>query len=269
MKAFILTYHSGNVTGNNYASNNLLALADDLAYLLAARIPIVPLRDVVDSLLHSTKRLLDKMAVITLDDGLDFDFVELAHPIHGPQPSARAILSHFSTTHDLPVQATSFVIASPSARYQIAEHEMRGHQWIGEQWWNAAVASGLFHVGNHSWDHLSPSVSPIGQRDGKAGAFTHVDSYEDAELQVRIAREYIHARAPNPGTALFAYPYGNASTYLVEDYLPTHVRRHGTIGAVTTTPGVVHDRSNRWLLPRFTCGIDWRSPEELGLILAA
>ena len=55
------------------------------------------------------------------------------------------------------------------ARRQIARREMLDHQWIGDHWWRAAVASGLFHVGNHSWDHLSPSVAQVQQREGKSG----------------------------------------------------------------------------------------------------
>ena len=41
---------------------------------------------------------------------------------------------------------------------------MLGHQWIGEHWWAAAVASGRFDIGNHGWDHVSPSVTAAGER---------------------------------------------------------------------------------------------------------
>jgi peptidoglycan/xylan/chitin deacetylase (PgdA/CDA1 family) len=58
--------------------------------------------------------------------------------------------------HGVAAHATTFVIASPEARREIARREMLDHQWISDHWWSAAVASGLFHVGNHSWDHLSP-----------------------------------------------------------------------------------------------------------------
>jgi hypothetical protein len=29
----------------------------------------------------------------------------------------------------------------------------------------------------------------------------------------------------------------------------------------------LHDRSDRWRLPRYTCGVDWHSPSELAKIL--
>jgi peptidoglycan/xylan/chitin deacetylase (PgdA/CDA1 family) len=269
MRAFVLTYHSGNISGNDYPSNDLIALAHDLEAIHALRLPILPLRRIVDALLEGTTATLPEKAVaLTLDDGLDFDFVELTHPFHGPQSSARSVLRRFAHAHAAPIHATTFVIASPRAREQIARHEMLDHQWIGEHWWAEAIASGVFHVANHSWDHLSPSVSPVGQREGRSGAFTLVTTFDDAELQVRRAREYIAGRAPNAGTALFAYPYGDASPYMVEEYLPLHGERGGTLAAFTGIPGVLHETSNRWYLPRYCRGTDWKSPEELTRILA-
>jgi peptidoglycan/xylan/chitin deacetylase (PgdA/CDA1 family) len=268
MRAFVLTYHSGNLAGNDYASNNLVALAHDLEQLHGLSVPVVPLRDVVGALLRGAgDSLPDKVVAITLDDGLDFDFVDLVHPFHGPQASVQTVLRRFKQRHAASAHATTFVIASPDARRQIAEREMLGYQWIGDHWWSAAVASGLFDIGNHSWDHVSPSVSPVGQHAGKTGSFTYVDTYADADLQVRAAREFIAARAPNPAAGFFAYPYGDANAYLVEEYFPVHGVRNGTVVAFTGMPGPVHEASVRWLLPRYTCGKHWRSPEELAGIV--
>ena len=270
MRAYVLTYHSGNIAGNDGASNDLAALSRDLDWLHGERIPITPLRQIVDALLEGrTDGLPARVAAITLDDGLDFDFVDLVHPFHGPQRSADTILREFSRRHAAPAHATSFVIASPDARRQIARCEMLDYQWIGEHWWAAAAASGRFHLGSHSWDHLSPSVSPVAQRDGKTGSFRWVTTFADAERQVRAAHDYLAARAPNPGAALLAYPYGDASAYLVDDYLPAHGVRGGTIAAFTTGSLPVHAGSPRWRLPRFTCGTDWRSPEDLAALFRA
>jgi len=74
--ASILKYHSGNIAGNDYASNNLLALAHDLDVVRALRLPIVALRLVVDPLLDRTVPLPERVVAITLDDGLDFDFID-------------------------------------------------------------------------------------------------------------------------------------------------------------------------------------------------
>ena len=268
MRAYVLTYHSGNIDGNDYRTNNLLALAHDLETIHALRLPIVSLRSIVDALLEGPgARAPDVAVAITLDDGLDFDFEELLHPFHGPQTSAYSVLRSFAEKHGAAVHATTFVIASPDARCQIAREEMLGHQWIGEHWWAPAVATQLFHVGNHSWDHVSPSVVPVGQRDGKTGSFKVIDNFDDADLQVRRAREYIVARVPNPGAALFAFPYGEAAGYVIDEYLPAHGELGGTLAAVTGVPGVVHDGSNRWYLPRYTFGKSWQSPEELVRIL--
>ena len=102
---------------------------------------------------------------------------------------------------------------------------MLDHQWIGDHWWNAATATGRFHIGSHSWDHLSPSVSPVAQQEGRTGSFKWVTAFADADVQVRRAHEFIAARAPNPGAALFAYPYGDGSDYLIDEYLPAHGAR--------------------------------------------
>ena len=268
MRAFVLTYHSGNIAGNDYATNNLMALAEDLMQLRALSVPVVPLNAIVAARLSGTgDRFPDRVAAITLDDGLDFDFDDIVHPFHGPQSSVRAVLERHEHAHGAHVHATSFVIASPQARRQIAEREMLDHQWIGDHWWAAAVASGRFDVGNHGWDHLSPSVAPIGQRDGKSGSFRHVETFEDADLQVRVAREFIEARAPNPATGYFAYPYGDASDFVADEYFPQHGERGGTVAAFTGNPAPLHEQSDRWRLPRYTCGMDWHSTEELARIV--
>lgn len=262
MRAFVLTYHSGNLAGNDYASNNLLALADDLEQIHALGLTLVPLRRIVDAVLQGDSASLPpKVVAITLDDGLDFDFIELVHPFHGAQSSVRAVLQAFARRHATAAHATTFVIASPDARRQIAQREMLDHQWISDHWWAQAVATGLFHVGSHGWDHVSPSV-------GKSGSFLNVDSFAEADLQVRMAHEFIAAKAPNPGAALFAFPYGSANAWLVDEYLPANGPAHGTIAAVSGEPGVLHEKSNRWRLPRFTFGVDWRAPEGLQQILA-
>jgi len=267
MRAHVLTYHSGNITGNDYATNDLVALAQDLEWLHAEGIPIVSARQIADALVERrTEGLPDRIAALTLDDGLDFDFIDLVHPFHGPQRSVETLLREFSRRHGVAAHVTSFVIASPDARRQIARSEMLDHQWIRDHWWAAATTSGRFHIGSHSWDHLSPSVRPVGQQDGKTGSFLWVTTFADAELQVRTAHDYIAARAPNPGTALFAYPYGEGSAYLVDEYLPAHGVAGGTLAAFAAGAEPIHAGSGRWRLPRFTCGMDWRSPDGLKAI---
>jgi peptidoglycan/xylan/chitin deacetylase (PgdA/CDA1 family) len=266
--AHVLTYHSGNIAGNDYATNDLVAFREDLRTILRLGLSIVPLRTLVDALIEQRLSLLpDHVVSITFDDGLDFDFLELAHPTHGTQPSVVAIMRAFVREFASPVHATSFVIASPEARMQIANKEMLGYQWISDSWWREAVASGLFHIANHTWDHVSPSVDCDESEKDRRASSRFIDNTAAAALQVRQAREYIERIAPNPGSALLAYPYGDTSGFLVEDYLPDGKRGHGTVAALTGQPGVVTPQSNRWTLPRNSCGKDWKSPEGLTSLL--
>jgi peptidoglycan/xylan/chitin deacetylase (PgdA/CDA1 family) len=266
--AHVLTYHSGNIAGNDYATNDLVAFREDLRIIERLGLSIIPLRTLVDALIGpGSNRLPEHVVSITFDDGLDFDFIELAHPLHGVQPSVAGIMREFVHEFALPVHATSFVIASPEARMQIANKEMLGHQWISDSWWREAVASGLFHIANHSWDHVSPSVGYDTAEADRRASSRFIDNPVAAALQVRRAREYIERIAPNPGSALLAYPYGDYSAFLVGDYLPDARRGHGTVAAFTGEPGVVTPASNRWTLPRNSCGKEWQSPEGLAALL--
>jgi peptidoglycan/xylan/chitin deacetylase (PgdA/CDA1 family) len=266
--AHVLTYHSGNITGNDYATNNLVAFREDLRIIGSLGLTIVPLRTLADALIErESSRLPEHVVSITFDDGLDFDFVELVHPVHGRQPSVAGIMREFATESQLPVHATSFVIASPEARTQIADSEMLGYQWISDSWWRQAVESGLFHIANHTWDHVSPSVRHDIAEGPRRASSQFIDNLASAELQVRRAREYIERVAPNPGSALLAFPYGDYSEFLVGDYLPDTRASHGTVAAFTGKPGTITPESNRWTLPRHSCGRDWTSPEGLAALL--
>jgi hypothetical protein len=266
--AHVLTYHSGNIAGNDYATNDLVAFREDLRIIERLGLSVIPLRTLVDALIgQRPSRLPEHVVSIALDDGLDFDFLELTHPTHGRQPSVAGIMREFVNEFALPVHATSFVIASPEARMQIANKEMLGYQWISDSWWREAVASGLFHIANHTWDHVSPSVDFDPTESDRRASSRFIDNPLAAALQVRQAREYIERIAPNPGSALLAYPYGDTSAFLVDDYLPDAHSEHGTVAAFTGQPGVVTPDSNRWTLPRNSCGKDWKSPEGLTALL--
>ncbi len=266
--AHVLTYHSGNICGNDYASNNLVALDQDLELIRSLGFPLIPLWTLADAVVRRDFAALPECSVaITLDDGLDFDFLSLVHPTHGPQRSVYQILRNFSARYDCQVHATSFVIASPDARRQIADREMLGHQWINESWWRGAVASGLVHIGNHSWDHVSPSVRHDPSEACRRSSSKFIDNPEAADRQVRDARNYIEQIAPNPCSALLAYPYGDYSAFLIDEYLPDERNNHGTIAAFTSEPGTVTELSNRWMLPRYMCGEHWNSPAALASLL--
>ena len=61
----------------------------------------------------------------------------------------------------------------------------------------------------------------------------------------------------------FAYPFGESSAYIRSEFFPQQSEVHGCRAALGTEPGPVTESSDRWNLPRYVCGRDWKSPQEL------
>ncbi len=121
----------------------------------------------------------------------------------------------------------------------------------------------------HSWDHVHPGVGTVAQREQLKGDFSAVDNLADCTAQVERAGTYIAHRLGGRRPRLFAYPWGQASDYIMETYLPEYRRQHGFRAAFTGEPVPVERGMNRWSLPRFICGRDWDSPETLAALLQA
>ncbi len=267
--ALTLCFHSGNPL-------DYLVLPEVLDRLVAKRIPVISALQLSQALRQQrTSELPEHVCCLTFDDGQDMDFVDVLHPTHGQQPSFYSIMQaalarHRALDASYQLHATSFVIASPLARAQIQEKEMLGYPWMSDRWWNPAVASGLFHLGSHSFDHCSVSADPVKQRDGQRGNFALIDSHEDANWQIGKARELIDFIAPNPGshfgTSLFAYPFGHSNSYLRDDYLPNFAHEHGTIAAFTIEPEQTLPDAAIFALPRWVCGMHWQEVSELPLL---
>ena len=154
------------------------------------------------------------------------------------------------------LHATSFVIASPEARQVIDARSLFGKTWMRDDWWREANTSGLLAIGNHGWDHNHPDLGP-----GRGG-FTSIDDLGLCEQQVVEAARFIADRA-GAWPELFAYPFGESSGYIRTEYFPNHTENHRCRAAFGTVPGKVTRDSDRWNLPRYVCGRDWRNPEEL------
>ena len=269
----ILTYHSLNIDGNDYLGNDHVALREDLGLLTGLGWRIISLDDVVRILTGPNAAWPTKSIAITFDDGTNFDFEDLPHPSAGLQRGMLNILRDFTLTNpgaQPAMNATSFVIASAEARKTMDRTCILGRGWMSDCWWQAAVTSGLMHIANHSWDHCHDSLSQIAQRDQLKGTFAGVDNKSDADAQIKIAAESIAEVAQNPGVDLFAFPYGVANAYLLEEYLP----KQGSAGggqfvraAFSTEPAPVTRDTNRWWIPRYVCGHHWKSTDELQLIL--
>ena len=269
----ILTYHSLNIDGNDYVGNDHIAFCEDLRLLTALGWRIVPAADLVGLLTEPGAAWPAKSVAITFDDGTDFDFEDLPHPSAGLQRSMLNIMRDFTVSNpgaQPTMHATSFVIASSDARSIMDRTCILGRDWMSERWWRPAVATGLFHIANHSWDHCHDSLPKIAQRVQLKGTFTGVDNKDDADAQIKSAAESIARVAPNPGVGLFAFPYGVANPYLLEEYLPQQAKAGGgqfVRAAFSTEPAAVSPGANRWCIPRYVCGHHLKSSEELASIL--
>ncbi len=269
----ILTYHALNIDGNDYLGNDHVAFREDLRLLTALGFRIIALADLVQLVIDPNAAWPAKCVAITFDDGTNFDFEDLTHPTAGLQRSMLNIMRDFTTSHpgaQPTMHATTFVIASSDARDTMDRARIFGRGWMSDSWWQPAVASGFFHIANHSWDHCHDSLPQIAQRDQMKGTFAGVDNKHDADAQIRVAAEAIARIAPNPGVALFAFPYGVANPYLLEEYLPQQAKTGGgqfVRAAFSTEPAPVTRESNCWWIPRYVCGHHWKSTDELTTIL--
>jgi peptidoglycan/xylan/chitin deacetylase (PgdA/CDA1 family) len=265
LRVAVLAYHSQDLQGNDYHDNDHVALAEDLRNIAGLGLPLVPAVAVAEAL-RGRGVLPPRCVCLTCDDGALPDFADVVDPRHGAQKSFFRLLGEAAGAAG-PAVMTSFVIADPEARATLERTCLDGRPWMGEAWWPQAVASGRWHLGCHSWDHQHPSLPAYAGLPAERTEFRGVDGEAEAEAQVGRAAVYLRRRAANPGDRLFAYPYGHWTDYLVRDYLPTRMARHGLIAAFTTRPEILHEASDPWRLPRFVCRADWKTPEDLLTIL--
>ena len=132
---------------------------------------------------------------------------------------------------------------------------------MSDDWWAQAQADGLLDIQSHGWDHKHPSQDHSGQDERPHGRFDTVSTYEECELQVRRSALLIAERAQRDSPQLFAYPYGKSSAYIRETYFPENAESLGVEAAFSTTPEHVSRQSDRWALPRYVCGRDWKTSE--------
>ena len=269
-RGFILSFHSHNISGNGYASNDHVALDRVLARLAELRIPVLRLLDVARELRSGTfDSLPGRFSCITFDDGSDYDWRDLEFPGHGPQRAMYSILrAHSSSLLGLlwirRAHATSFVIASPEARREIAQRALGDERLMSDSWWRAAQHSGLMDIGTHGWNHVHPAVSEMAARPELRERFDRVDTPAEAQCQVDRAFEEIRRKAGGAAGRLFAYPYGQVSEFLATRHLPAQDR---IVAAVTTEPKPVQSGSDPWRIPRYMCGPDWSDDAGLDSLL--
>lgn len=264
----ILTYHGVNVAGNDYASNDHVALASDLATIDRLGWRIVSLSEVVSRRMSGRVDWAPPRSLaLTFDDGTDFDWFDLPHPAHGMQRSLFGCLADFRAATGRPAHATAFVVVSREAREHIDRVGLANRGWWTDAWWPQAVASGFASIASHSWSHNHHLVAPPAGRERTTGTFRSIDRFDLAEDEIARATEHLRRAAPNPGDRLFAYPYGEANDYLVREYLPRHHERIGLDAAFGDGARPMTARDDRWKLPRYVCGRDWRAPADLEALL--
>jgi len=270
-EGFVLTYHSQNISGPTYATNDHVAFDESLALVQSLNIPVLRLLDVVTALRARTfSRLPSRFVCITFDDGPDYDWKPVNHPAQGIQiPMIDILRKHSSRFLGKwwlrKMFATSFVIASPQARKDISGSSAENPDRMSDEWWGPAQASGFMDIGTHGWNHVHPSVAEMKYSPELVEAFHKIDSRKQADLQIKTAAEYIREKAKGDAAKLFAYPYGQVSEYLVKEYLPAQSQ---ILGAFTTVDRPLTFDCDIWQLPRYVCGWHWTSNEELGRLLA-
>ena len=261
----VLTYHGINIEGDDYARNDHVALASDLRSLAAAGWHVQPLHRVVAALLGDGPAPPARSVAITFDDGAWFDWHDLEHPTWGPQPSFATLLRDRRGV--LPgVHATSFVIVSPGARDVLDRTCMVGRGWWSDAWWREAAAEGLIAIESHSWDHNHDTLPATVMGEAAKGTFANVSTHAQADAEIRQAADWLDAFL-GTRASLFAYPYGQSSAYLREEYFPRFAHEHRVRAAFGTVPAPVTPTSDRWNLPRYVCGFHWKSPEEFEALL--
>jgi len=280
LKAYVLTYHSHRILGDDYASNDHVALRADLATITSSGFTIVPLDVIVDGLRDATRPASpqEKYVALTFDDGPSFDLDDVVHPGFGLQRSFANIMREFRIESGSGAQprlhATSFVIASPEARLQMEETYEREYSFVNpgsldDGWWGRAIETGLLSIGNHSWDHLHPGLRRVAHSQQARGDFSRVSTFEDADAQIYEAMRYIRSRIGDRVAPYFAFPFGTFNEFLTSRYLPARGKDIGLSAAFTTEPRPIVGGEDVWALPRFVCGHHWRAPQELARILAA
>ena len=132
---------------------------------------------------------------------------------------------------------------------------------MNDAWWGL-ITSELGSIQNHSWDHNHPEVSTTCEEHQQKGTFDVIDTYQECQAEIVQAAVYIQQQnCPYPN--IFAYPFGESSDYIRDEYFPRFAEQHRTLAAFGTAGEYVRRFSPRWNLPRFVCGAHWASSAQL------
>lgn len=263
----VLAYHASRIQGDDYDRNDHIALAQDLQLLARLDLPVLPLHAVAAIVRGEQPGPASAAVALSFDDGTLLDWAPCVDPEFGPQPGFRAVLQAHRDATGRAVHGTSFVIASPEARAQMDRVCLRDAGWMGQDWWPDAAAGDLIAIENHSWDHNHAQLDHTAQRAGRKGDFYAIETWGEADAEIRRASDWIDMHRGHGHTTLFAYPYGHIAPYLAQDYLPNHTRQHRLRAAFGTDPRPLAPGDNPWTLGRYVSGWHWTSPGALETLL--
>lgn len=268
----ILCYHSWTTHGPSYHENDHVALEQDLKTLAARGYQIIPLTTLVRLLRGDKvgKALSEKRLVaITFDDGMMYDYEDHDSESLGKVLSFHTLMKQseqfMPQVTDGP-RAVSFVVASATFRDVLGGGDL---QQFHANWWESCAAQGIVGIANHSWDHVHEFLETVKQQENLKGSFHAITTFEDAETQVAEANAFIAQKSGGRALPFFSYPYGHASTYVRDQYLPEHGARVGISAAFSTGGLPVTQQSSLWEIPRYVCGEHWQTPEQFETVLNA
>jgi hypothetical protein len=265
----VLAWHPMRIGSNTYADNDHIALRDDLLAIHGLGLRVVPLGQIVDALLGGRLGELEGCVGLSFDDGSDFDYYDLPHPRWGVQRSMLNVMRDFQRLHGVDAQpglhATSFSIVCPEARAQLDRTCMIGCRWWNDAWWPEAEGTGLLSIESHGWDHNHDTLPRTAAKAPRGRFF--LEDRDDADAQIAQASRLLFRLRKREAPVLFAYPYGDTSDYLAEEYLPRFEALHRVRAAFTAGGKPVSPGTSRWRIPRFVFGQHWRTPAQLRDIL--
>lgn len=267
----VLCYHSWTVQTSDYAGNDHIALQADLKTLARRGYAILPATRLA-AVLANQRNAFElngrKLACITFDDGIDLDWHTRPADNGEPQKSFAQILREAKIKrYGKGPLATSFVIASASARNQLDSRAWRGQNEWNHDWWAQAAKENIIGIANHSWDHVHTQLDQVRQRDNRKGSFLAIDTFEDAEQQIAAAHAEINRLCENRILPVFGYPFGHVAPYLQQEYLPVHGSRIGLQAAFSTCGRAATPQDSCWAIPRLVCGWHWRTASEFNQML--
>jgi hypothetical protein len=192
---------------------------------------------------------LENRVGLSFDDSFHLDVEDTVRPSGSLCPGFLNILKESGKSNF--THATSFVIGSGEVEPAPGSADPGNPDRSVTDLWIKAERSGLIKIENHGWLHHK---QPPGDMKAATRQVCHSSDFIDSVLGYGYCR-------------LYAYPFGCANAFLSGDFFPQQYAIHRIKAAFSTNPKPVSQGDNRWLLPRYVCGRDWRSPEELEILL--